>query len=133
MPLYNLLNSIEHAHRELVPTLITFWDIRRAFDSIPRNLQRLAWNRLGVPEDLAEWFVSLDDNGMAFVDTPYYAAKKTSKDILYNSDHFQSVDETLHSHPPAQGFQPQRGIGQGESASSLMWVAVYDTGSIMAY
>ena len=24
------------------------------------------------------------------------------------------------------GFCPQRGIGQGESASSLMWVAVYD-------
>ena len=35
MPLYNLLNSIEKAHRYSTPTLITFWDIRRAFDSIP--------------------------------------------------------------------------------------------------
>ena len=76
MPLYNLLNSIEHAHRQNVPTLITFWDIRRAFDSIPRNLQRLAWHRLGVPEDVAEWFVSMDDQGTAFVVTPYYAASK---------------------------------------------------------
>ena len=70
MPLYNLLNSIEQAHCEATPTLITFWDMRRAFDSIPRNLQRLAWIRLGVPENIAEWFVSLDDNGLAFVDTP---------------------------------------------------------------
>ena len=55
MPLYNLLNS-------------------RALDSIPRNLQRL-----GVPPDLAEWFVSLDDNGTAVIDTPFYASHKLLK------------------------------------------------------
>ena len=63
MPLYNILNKIEHAHSTSTPTLLTFWDMRRAFDSIPRNLQRLAWIRLGVPEDVAEWFVTLDEDG----------------------------------------------------------------------
>jgi hypothetical protein len=42
MPLYNVLNHIEAAHIHKEITFITFWDIRRAFDSIPRNLQRLA-------------------------------------------------------------------------------------------
>ena len=54
MPLYNLLNKIEHAHQTFTLTLITFWDMKRAFDSIPRNLQRLARQRLGVPPDVAE-------------------------------------------------------------------------------
>ena len=30
MPLYNLINSIEKAHSTDIPTLITFWDMRRA-------------------------------------------------------------------------------------------------------
>lgn len=129
MPLYNLLNSIEQAHRQSTPTLITFWDIRRAFDSIPRNLQRLAWHRLGVPTDLAEWFVSLDDNGAAVIDTPYYASHKnlrSSLEMLHNNATFHPTTDTETTPPMPKGFTPQRGIGQGESASSLMWVAVYD-------
>ena len=129
MPLYNSLNKIEHSHQTSVPTIITFWDMRRAIDSIPRNLQRLAWQRLGVPPDVAEWFVSLDENGTAFVDTPYYGHNrhlKTSQKILLNPDHFQDPTKATLTSPLATGFAPQRGIGQGESASSLMWVAVYD-------
>jgi len=76
MPLYNLLNTIEGAHTKATPTLITFWDMKRAFDSIPRNLQRLAWIWLGVPTDVAEWFASLDDGGLAYVDTPFFQTQK---------------------------------------------------------
>jgi hypothetical protein len=107
MPLYNLLNSLEQAHRQGTPTIVTFWDIRRAFDSIPRNLQRLAWQRLGVPTDLAEWFVSLDDQGTAFVTTPYYVANKhikSSEAIYLNSDHFQDSTATRSQLPHAQGL-----------------------------
>ena len=70
MPLYNLINSIEKTHCDGTPTLLTFWDIRRAFDSIPRSLQRLAWTRLGVPHAIAEWLVALDEGGHASVATP---------------------------------------------------------------
>ena len=129
MPLYNLLNTIEDAHLNSTPTIVTFWDMKRAFDSIPRNLQRLAWNRLGVPPDVAEWFVSLDDGGQAYVETPHYQLNKnlhSSHDFLHGAQHAPNP-----THPPDHptltlGFCPQRGIGQGESASSLMWVAVYD-------
>ena len=129
MPLYNLINSIEKAHCDGTPTLITFWDIRRAFDSIPRNLQRLAWTRLGVPESVAEWFVALDEGGHAFVATPYYATNnnlKTSSEIRRDDSHFAQPPTAGPNQNTPLSFIPERGIGQGESASSLMWVAVYD-------
>ena len=116
MPLYNLINSIEQAHRQSITTLVTFWDIRRAFDSIPRNLQRLAWAKLCVPEDVAEWFVSMDNQGTAYIATPFYSANKPAR-------HGQEKKRTGHHLPPydqeasppqsAAGYQPQRGIGQG--------------------
>ncbi len=48
-----VLNHLEQAGGS-VPTHLTFcWDIRRAFDSVPKWLQRLAWARLGLdPSDL---------------------------------------------------------------------------------
>jgi len=129
MPLYNLLNSIERAHCDGAHTLLTFWDIRRAFDSIPRSLQRLAWIRLGVPLTTAEWFVALDEGGHAYVTTPFYQTHsnlKSSREAHSDDTHFaQPHVNPSNPHPPLS-FIPHRGIGQGESASSLMWVAVYD-------
>jgi len=114
MPLYNLLNAIERAHSTDTPTLLTFWDMRRAFDSIPRNLQRLAWIRLGVPDYISEWFVSLDEGGLAFVDTPYFQAHKdlrSASDMRSSPKHFTHNDADSSS---KLFFIPQRGIGQGE-------------------
>ncbi len=42
-----VLNHLEHVGND-IPTHMTFWDIRRAFDSVPKWLQRLAWARLGL-------------------------------------------------------------------------------------
>jgi len=33
------------------------WDICKAFDSVGKWLIRLAWRRLGVPEQLANWLI----------------------------------------------------------------------------
>ena len=30
------------------------WDITRAFDSVSENVMRMAWARLGVPQELAD-------------------------------------------------------------------------------
>ena len=127
MPLYNLLNKIEHAHQTSAPTMVNFWDMRRAFDSIPRNLQRLAWQRLGVPQDTAEWFVSLDEGGQAFVDTPLFKHQRTFRtaaDIRRSRTPDLLQSKATDTDPLF--FIPLQWIGQGESASSLMWVAVYD-------
>ena len=121
MPLLNVADEIEDAIHNRKTKQATFWDIRRAFDSIPRNLQRLAWTRLGVPHDVAEWFVSLDDNGLSYIGSPYFASKRhlrTPEELYTNDEHM--------SHRPDLAFQAERGIGQGESASSLLWVALYD-------
>ena len=121
MPLLNVANAIEDAIHNKNSKQATFWDIRRAFDSIPRNLQRLAWTRLGVPADVAEWFVALDDKGLSFIGSPYYHHNrqlKTAEELYQNAAH--------HTKDPSLGFTADRGIGQGESASSLLWVAMYD-------
>jgi hypothetical protein len=53
------------------PLYCTFWDYKAAFDSMPRNLMRLAWSRLGVPDEYLEWLTSLDEQGLAFFLSPY--------------------------------------------------------------
>ena len=122
MPLYNVLNHIEAAHVNHETTFITFWDIRRAFDSIPRNLQRLAWMRLGLTVEDAEWFANMDDGGLSYLITPCFEESATfhpSHTLHTDAAHFHTSNDRL-------SFQAQRGIGQGESASSLVWVALYD-------
>jgi len=121
MALFNVINQIEDATHNNKTKHITFWDIRRAFDSIPRNMQKLAWTRLGVPLDVAEWFVDLDDGGLSFISTPLYHRDKnlkTPEEMGNSNTHFSAA--------PELSFQAERGIGQGESASSLMWTALYD-------
>ena len=121
MPLLNVLDEIEDAIHNDRSKQITFWDIRRAFDSIPRHLQRLAWIRLGVPLDVASWLVSLDDGGLSFIGSPHYfhsCSLRSADELLQASSHITKA--------PDLGFTAHRGIGQGESASSLQWVALYD-------
>ena len=121
MALFNTINQIEGARMDKETKHITFWDIRRAFDSIPRTLQKLAWMRLGVPRDVTEWFVELDDHGLTFIYTPYYAHNSQ----LHNPEDMLREDNHMSANPGI-AYEAQRGIGQGESASSLMWTAMYD-------
>ena len=121
MALFSVLNEIEGANHTKTTKHATFWDIRRAFDSIPRNIQKLAWVRLGVPMDVAEWFVELDDGGLSFISTPYFHMNKdlkTPSNLKTKSGHFTNATHL--------GYKAQRGIGQGESVSSLLWTALYD-------
>jgi hypothetical protein len=107
MTLLNVVNEIEGAIHNKETKNIIFWDIRRAFDSIPRNRQNLAWVRIGVPHNLAEWFVSLDDDGVfSFLFTPLYHQNKklrTAKELMQTDEAF-SPSEYL-------AFQAERGIG----------------------
>ena len=121
MALFNVINEVEHAQHTDTTKQATFWDIRRAFDSIPRNIQRLAWTRLGLPQDVAEWFVSLDDGGLSFIASPLYL---TTRDLKTPADMLQ--DDAHMCGNTGLGFVAERGIGQGESASSLLWIAMYD-------
>ena len=61
--LHRMVNILEQACAESSPLNMVFWDTRRAFDSVSRNVQKLAWARLGVPLNIVEYLTSLDDGG----------------------------------------------------------------------
>ena len=42
---------------------LSSWDIKRAFDRVPKNILILSWTRLGVPQDVAAYLVGLDTAG----------------------------------------------------------------------
>ena len=52
-------------------SLTCTWDITKAFDSVSKNVMKLAWTRLGVPEDWVQWLVGMDENGTTTVRTPH--------------------------------------------------------------
>ena len=71
--------------------------------------------------DVAELFVELDDGGLSFISTPYFHLNKdlrTPSNLQAKRGHFTNATHL--------GYKAQRGIGQGESASSLLWTALYD-------
>jgi len=69
----NLLQTIStleinrHLKHEL---FIGCWDLKKAFDCPSKPVLKMAWNRLGVPEEVAEWLVSIDEAGPTIVRTP---------------------------------------------------------------
>jgi hypothetical protein len=56
MALLSTINEIEDAHKKKETTFITVWDIRRAFDSIPRLVPKATWKRLRIPRHITDWF-----------------------------------------------------------------------------
>jgi hypothetical protein len=68
--LIQLISSLESALEE-DEYLLTAWDIKRAFDSIPRPLISLSWRRMGL-EGLSLWLLtSIDSDGLTFPWSPY--------------------------------------------------------------
>ena len=47
------------------------WDITKAFDNVSKNIMKLAWTRLGVPESWVNWLVAMDATGLTVVRTPH--------------------------------------------------------------
>ena len=94
------------------------WDIAKAFDSVHRKIQFLAWMRMGVPQTVAELLLDLDINGAFILKSPYAVD--------------QMVD--INSLPPLQrhraqhqlGFPVGRGYTQGDVLSTLGWVFLFD-------
>jgi hypothetical protein len=105
------------------PLFATFWDYKAAFDSIPRNLMRLAWSRLGVPEEYVHGLTDLDEDGLTFFLSPFMANKlqTRSEDELLssNEDGHLTLEKLL-------GFHAERGVTQGDTMATICWVAIFD-------
>jgi hypothetical protein len=117
----HLLDQLEIAN-EGPPIHLTMWDIRRAFDSVPKWLQRLSWARLGLDYEDLEWFLNLDSTGQAYIRTPAFEASVSYTDP---ETHLKTPTPMLSS-PHSTSFHPERGIGQGDTPSTLLFVAVFD-------
>ena len=58
--LVRLMDAVESAREKGDPLYCVLYDIKAAFDSVDRNLMRLAWTRLGVPDSVVLWLTELD-------------------------------------------------------------------------
>ena len=119
--LLRLINALEEGADQLQRSYLTLWDIRRCFDSISRNLMKLAWARLGVPADVVQWITTLDEGSHTYIWSPYMAdnMEPRSLDSLLSHDGPFIREHEL-------GFDTQRGCGQGDTLSSVAFVAVFD-------
>ena len=68
------INKLEEALEKGEVLHTCSWDITIAFDSVSKNMMRIAWTRLGVPQEWANRLVQLNEGGMTVVRTPH--AKK---------------------------------------------------------
>jgi hypothetical protein len=99
----------------------TFWDIKRAFDSVARLLKRLAWYRMGARGRPLNLIMSLDEIGRAFPWSPHMMHR-----IHHQNTSPYKKAAHLIKNSSALGFLPERGIGQGDTLSTFTWNAVFD-------
>ncbi len=75
------------------------------------------WARLGLSVEDLEWFLKLDTSGNIIIRTPYQQAH-----MALTSD--MATGTMLR--PDGNRFHPDRGIGQGDTPSTLIFIAVFD-------
>jgi hypothetical protein len=92
---------------------ISSWDMKRAFDSLGRRFIIRCLMRLHIPAGLVIFLTSLDEGGYVFVKSP--------KNLKIAERGFVALDKE------GDKFQTQRGTGQGDIPSPLLWVAAMDT------
>ena len=113
------LNTVSHR---------TSYDMSRAFDSVSKNIMRIAWHRLGVPPDVIEWLVELDTDGVTIVRSPFALANWALADYRSVLTPLQPPSPPLnppHS-PLTSPFLAVRGTGQGNPDSPTCWNGVFD-------
>jgi hypothetical protein len=111
--LLQLQTIFEQSTLSQAPIYLSSWDVKKAFDSLSKNTLRFSWTRLGVPDDIANLLVSLDEHGHTIISTPY--SERRWKKKKYKG--FAT---------PQEYFTGERGAGQGDVGSPLNWVAAYD-------
>jgi hypothetical protein len=106
-----LINAMETAKEYCTDLYISSWDMSKAFDNLSREMILLCLKRLHIPLDIAEYFISLDVDGKVIVRAPWILEKLRSEDPSLESDLF---------------FYTEKGVGQGDIPSPLLWIAAFD-------
>ena len=106
-----VLNISEDTAEHGTPLWQILWDFRRAFDSIQFNFTKLALARLGVPLDIIEFLTNMMELNEMAVASPYHMAEHN----------FNSGNECS-----GLKFHQERGTGQGDPPSPIIWIAIFD-------
>ena len=121
------IDSVEAAEELRQELHRSSWDKSRAFDSVSKNLMRIAWYRHGVPADIIKYLVDMDIEGPTVARTPHAAA-------AWDDLPYKCVD-TPHQPTPGlpdlvmqllDSFVAARGTGQGDVTSPPCWNAIFD-------
>ena len=118
-PTLQIINAQEEAEESGTEIHGSSWDIRRAFDSVPKSVLIMSWERLGVPSSVAKYIIQLDGECLTVPLTPHAKYLK------------QTLGATAFSINPttatnAQGFYGETGTAQGDTPSPSNWTAVTD-------
>ena len=106
-----IINTMESAKEFSTDLYLSSWDMSKAFDNLSREMILLSLLRLHIPKTVADYIISLDVGGRVMVRTPWLLDKLRSSDpVLSESDYFIT----------------EKGTGQGDVPSSILWVAAYD-------
>jgi hypothetical protein len=106
-----LINAMETAKEYNTDVFISSWDMSKAFDNLSREMILLSLRRLHVPLVIAEYLISLDVWGKVLVRTPWLLNKLRASDFSFSKGEF---------------FLTEKGVGQGDIPSPLLWVAAFD-------
>ena len=126
------INLMEDALENRRPIHTCTWDITKAFDSVSKNIMKLAWTRLGVPDDWVQWLVGLDVGGTTTVRTPHAiniwntAGVKGLRQRTCRRSETRCPDDASNAGYIAEGFHAVRGTGQGDVTSPTCWAAIFD-------
>ena len=123
------INGIEDAEELDHELHRSSYDLKKAFDTTSKPLMLLAWQRLGVPLEIAHWLTEMDVGGTTVVKTPF-------AQYMWQILKYHTVD-TAGTYPPGhlpttddstllEAFDAIRGTGQGDVTSPTCWIAVMD-------
>jgi len=94
------------------------WDIKRAFDSVPKAVLVMSWDQLGVPSNVANYTVDHDRNFLTIPLPPHAQHIRQSMGLSA----FNTRNSTSNT---AQGFFGVTGTSQGDTSSPSNWTATY--------
>jgi hypothetical protein len=118
-PIVQVINALEEAEESATEIHGSSWDIRRAFDSVPKSILVMSWERLGVPKDIANYIVDLDRECLTVPLTPH------AKHLLHTRGR-QAFSLNPTSATNARGFFGVTGTPQGDTPSPTNWNAAFD-------
>ena len=118
-PTLQIINAQEEAEESGTELHGSSWDIRRAFDTVPKSVLIMSWERLGVPQEVAKYIVDLDRECLSVPLTPHAKYLRQTIGLKAFSTHPSTSSN-------AQGYYGDTGTAQGDTPSPTNWSAAID-------